>query len=156
MMNSPKLLAILDRWCRFVYHQADQIVVLSPGFKRTLVERGLAAENIDMIYNWADDRNIHPIGRNETLASQLGLAGRFNVVFAGTMGLAQALDAAIEAARLCAATVPDVQFVFVGGGIDKARLEEKAHRMGLPNTLNSPANGRRPGNTWNVTFPAPW
>ena len=138
MMNSPKLLAVLDRWSRFVYRQADRLVVLSPGFKNALVERGVAAENIDVIYNWADDQNIRPIGRDETLARQLGLAGRFNVVFAGSMGLAQALDTAIEAARLCAAAAPDVQFVFVGGGIDKVRLEEKAARMGLRNTLFLP------------------
>ena len=54
------------------------------------------------------------------------------------MGLVQALDTVLEAARICAATVPDAQFVFVGGGVDKARLEQRAAEMQLPNALFLP------------------
>jgi glycosyltransferase involved in cell wall biosynthesis len=49
------------------------------------------------------------------------------------MGLMQKLDTVLEAARICAATAPDVQFVFVGGGVDKARLEQHAAKLQLPN-----------------------
>jgi colanic acid biosynthesis glycosyl transferase WcaI len=135
MMNNRSLLAMLGRWCRLVYRRADRLVVLSPGFKSTLVARGFPAEKIEIIHNWADEEQIRPGVRDEGLARRLGMAGRFNVVFAGTMGLAQSLDSVIEAARLCSATVPDVQFVFVGGGIEKARLQEKTRQMQLPNTL---------------------
>ena len=54
------------------------------------------------------------------------------------MGLVQALDTVLEAARICAATVPDAQFVFVGGGVDRARLEQRAAEMRLTNTLFLP------------------
>jgi glycosyltransferase involved in cell wall biosynthesis len=138
MVRSPWILKALDRWCRLVYRRVDRIVVLSPGFKETLIGRGVAAEKIDVIYNWADEASLRACRPEEALARQLGMAGRFNVVFAGTMGIVQALDAVLEAAGICATTVPDVQFVFVGGGVDKARLEERARELRLPNTLFLP------------------
>lgn len=134
MMTNRRLFSVLDRWCRLVYSRVDRLVVLSPGFRETLVRRGVAAEKIDVIYNWADETRLRCTGRDNDLARRLGLAGRFNVVFAGTMGTVQALDAVLEAARICAATLPDVQFVFVGGGVDKARLEQRAAELQLPNT----------------------
>jgi glycosyltransferase involved in cell wall biosynthesis len=91
-----------------------------------------------VIYNWADEASLRGSGCDRALGRHLGMAGRFNVVFAGTMGIVQALDAVLEAARICATTVPDVQFVFVGGGIDKARLEQRAGELRLPNTLFLP------------------
>ena len=61
------------------------------------------------------------------------MAGRFNVVFAGTMGLVQKLDAVLEAAQNMCGDQFRVQFVFVGGGVDKARLEQRASGLQLPN-----------------------
>jgi len=117
-----------------VYKRADRVVVQSPGFGEILAARGVPAERIQVIYNWADERSIRPVPRDEDLAGRLGLAGRFNLLFAGTMGLGQALDAVLDAARMCVQTAPQVQFVFVGGGVDRARLEQRARDMGLPNT----------------------
>jgi glycosyltransferase involved in cell wall biosynthesis len=49
------------------------------------------------------------------------------------MGTAQALDSVLEAAALCQKAVPDAQLVFVGGGVDRNRLEKKAEDLGLTN-----------------------
>src|ERR1035437_1773976 len=70
---------------------------------------------------------------NEAPAVPIGAPGDFTVLFAGTMGIVQALDAVLEAARLCRATVPQARFVFVGGGVDRNRLERKANDMQLDN-----------------------
>jgi glycosyltransferase involved in cell wall biosynthesis len=61
------------------------------------------------------------------------MAGRFNVVFAGTMGKAQGLDAVLEAALLLRDKLPKIQFVLVCGGINVSRLREKATDQGLIN-----------------------
>jgi glycosyltransferase involved in cell wall biosynthesis len=61
------------------------------------------------------------------------MSGRFNVVFAGNMGKAQALEAVIDAAGLVAGRAPKVQFVFVGGGIEVDNLKAKVRDMGLSN-----------------------
>jgi glycosyltransferase involved in cell wall biosynthesis len=133
MMSGSVAFTLLDKWCKFIYRRARHIVVLSPGFKRELVNRGVSHEKIDVIYNWCDEATIHPTPSDRELASELGLSDCFNVMFAGTMGTAQALDSVLDAAALCRKTVPDAQFVFVGGGVDRDRLEKRAGDLGLSN-----------------------
>jgi glycosyltransferase involved in cell wall biosynthesis len=66
------------------------------------------------------------------LAGNLGMAGRFNVVFAGQLGLAQGLDVVLDAADELS-DLPDVQFVLVGDGTDADRLRRVASKRDLAN-----------------------
>lgn len=133
MVGNCTALWLVDKWCRFIYSQAAKIVVLSPGFREILVKRGVYGHKIEVIYNWCEDDKIKSTDRDEAMAHELGMAGQFNVVFAGTMGKAQALDAVLDAASLLRDKLPKIQFVFVGGGIDVNRLKEKAIEQGLRN-----------------------
>lgn len=54
MLNNPKALDMVARVCRWVYRRMDHIVVLSPGFKRLLQQRGVPDSKLSVIYNWAD------------------------------------------------------------------------------------------------------
>jgi len=133
MMSRPVAITLLNRWCKIVYRHARHIVVLSPGFKQKLVSRGIPQAKIDVIYNWCDAAAIQSSAPTPGLARSLGLDGHMNVMFAGTMGTAQALDSVIDAAALCLQTLPNVQFVFIGGGVDRDRLEKKAADLGVSN-----------------------
>ncbi len=130
MVNNSAVLRLLGRWCRFVYRQADRLVVLSPGFKKALMDRGVPEAKIDVIYNWCDETAV---GRNGVCPVALGAPGEFTVLFAGTMGFAQGLDAVLQAASICTMSIPRARFIFVGGGIDRERLERTAAQMALPN-----------------------
>lgn len=129
MMRNGWILRLLDKWCSFLYHKADRLVVLSPGFKRVLWQRGLPEERIQVIYNWCDENAIISKGEN----SQADSKDVFKVLFAGTMGFAQALDTVLEAALICASSLPHVRFVFIGGGVDRDRLERKSRETHLNN-----------------------
>ncbi|MFZ0274361.1 MAG: glycosyltransferase family 4 protein [Acidobacteriaceae bacterium] len=131
MVSSRTALSVLDYLCRFVYRHADQLVVLSPGFRRALIDRGVPENRIQVIYNWAPD---------DALATSAGPSSSYNkrsdefrVVFAGTMGFAQALDAVLQSAAQCAVRVPQARFVFVGGGVDRNRLQMEARNRRLDN-----------------------
>jgi lipopolysaccharide/colanic/teichoic acid biosynthesis glycosyltransferase/glycosyltransferase involved in cell wall biosynthesis len=141
MMSRPAAVTLLDKWCNLVYRCARYIVVLSPGFKQQLVRRGVPPEKIDVIYNWSPETTLHPAAPCPELASMLEGAGYFNVMFAGTMGTAQALDSVLDAAGLCLETHPTVRFVFIGGGVERKRLETKAADLELTNVHFLP---RRP------------
>jgi lipopolysaccharide/colanic/teichoic acid biosynthesis glycosyltransferase/glycosyltransferase involved in cell wall biosynthesis len=117
---------LLGRFCRFVYRHADRVVVLSPGFRRTLIERGVAADKVEVIYNWAPPQQPAEAGSHVP-------DGKFTVVFAGNMGLAQGLDAVLEAAARCAVTASTVRFRFLGAGVDVDRLKRRAGEMRLAN-----------------------
>jgi glycosyltransferase involved in cell wall biosynthesis len=140
MVHSNTVLSLLGRWCQFVYRKADRIVVLSPGFKTALVLRGVPETKIDVIYNWCDE---NAMGAHSCPPVMLGTPDEFVILFAGTMGLAQALDAVLEAARICTTSVPRARFVFVGGGIDRERLERKANELALTNVRFLPAQPAR-------------
>lgn len=141
MVNNKSLRKMVDRWCRWTYRAAARIVVLSPGFKEMLVARGVPGGKIEVIYNWCDEAQIPKTPKNESLEKELGFSGRFNVLFAGTMGKGQALDAVLDAAGRIQDRIPEVQFVFVGGGIDVDRLKGVSRERRLGNVLFLP---RRP------------
>ena len=138
MLNSGRLLALVDSGCRFIYRRAAKIVVLSPGFKTLLVTRDVPADKIEVIYNWCDEKNILQVSATQGLDKKFGLEGKFNIVFAGTMGRAQALDAVLDAASIIGDSRPEVQFVMVGGGIEVERLARKTAEMGLGNVVFLP------------------
>ncbi|HEU4950671.1 MAG TPA: glycosyltransferase family 4 protein [Holophagaceae bacterium] len=130
---------LMAAWCRFIYRQAGRISALSPGMRRTLIARGVPAERITVIPNWCDEAQAEP-GPLEPGEAPL-LAGRFNVLFAGNMGVMQGLEVVLEAAARLAREVPDAQFVLVGDGVVRAQLEAEATARGLANVRFLP---RRP------------
>jgi len=138
MIDNKKALSLIDRFCRYVYSKASKIVVLSPGFKEILIERGVSESKVEVIYNWCDDSQIKMANSRNDLKKKLGMNGKFNVLFAGTMGKAQALDAVLDAALLIKNRLPDIQFVFVGGGVDVGRLKQKAKDFNIGNVLFIP------------------
>ncbi|MGH9522539.1 MAG: glycosyltransferase family 4 protein [Terriglobales bacterium] len=123
---------VLDGWCRSVYRQAKYISVLSPGFKRLLVERGVDAAKIEIIYNWTTDSVFKPLPCDSALKQQLGLDGKFVVLYAGNVGAYQALDTLLEAAALLRET-PEFQFVIAGSGQKLDSLRAQAAEMKLGN-----------------------
>jgi lipopolysaccharide/colanic/teichoic acid biosynthesis glycosyltransferase len=92
------------------------------------MERGVAADKVHVIYNWAREPQPPP----QAGPPAIGKAG-LEIVFAGNMGPAQGLDAVLEAARRCADLTPGARFRLVGGGVDAERLERRAREMRLPN-----------------------
>lgn len=133
------LVPVVETWCQLIYRWAAKIAVLSPGFKQELVARGVSESKIEVIHNWCDEVQTRP----GTLASEEGslFIGRFNVVMAGNMGTVQGLDVVLDAARMLADSEPQVQFVLVGGGVERPHLEARAELLGLRNVLFLP---RRP------------
>lgn len=137
MLNNPKALGLVAAVCRWVYRRVDRIVVLSPGFKRLLVERGVAAAKVDVIYNWADEAALAaPTGQ---LPAAFPGPDRFRILFAGNMGKAQALGTVLDAAELLQARGARVCFVLLGGGVELAPLKEQAVQRRLSNVVFLPA-----------------
>src|SRR5882724_551690 len=124
--------SILGAWCRFLYRQADVVTVLSDGFKRLLVERGVPADKVKVVYNWADETTFHPLEPDLELARELGFEGRFNIVYAGNLGVYQALDTVIKAAALVK-DHPKIQVVIVGIGPKQDELKRLAAELKVDN-----------------------
>ena len=132
MVRNRRLLNWMRYLERFVYRRAAAIAVISPGFKQNLLAKGVPPEKIAVIPHWADESLYRPVPPDPVLARDLGMAGRFNIVFAGQLGLAQGLDVVLEAAEELS-DLDDIQFVLVGDGTDADRLRRSAGQRGLKN-----------------------
>lgn len=132
MFNNKRLLRWIGRFALWVYGKAHDILVSSPGFCRNLVEKGVPSQKIHVISNWVDPQTYYRAEPDAQLAQELGLAGRFNVMFAGNMGEAQGLETVIEAAKLLESD-ERVQFILVGDGIALPRLLQLAQQQNLAN-----------------------
>lgn len=133
MFESGMGMKIVHGWCKSVYASAAKITVITPGMKKRLIERGVAEDKIEVIYNWCDDSQIVSGEPSENLAQELGMKDKFNILFAGNIGKAQAMDAVLESAKLIKDDCPNVQFVLMGGGVEAEPLKQKAEQMGLDN-----------------------
>ena len=111
-------------------------MVLSPGFKRLLVQRGVPERKIDVIYNWADESAL--MSPSGAVPAAFPVADRFRVVFAGNIGKAQALDAVLDAASILQARGSRASFVMLGGGVEVSRLKTRALEMKLGNVVFLP------------------
>jgi glycosyltransferase involved in cell wall biosynthesis len=136
MFSNEKALNIVSKVCDWVYKRVDQVVVLSPGFKRLLLERGVPERKIDVIYNWCAEDMVCAPGAERP--ANFPDASRFRILFAGNMGKAQSLEAVITAAEQLQTRAPELMFVFLGGGVEVARLQEMAARKGLDNVTFLP------------------
>jgi colanic acid biosynthesis glycosyl transferase WcaI len=130
MMNNRLILRVAHAACNFLYRRVDHIVVLSPGFKALLVERGVPADKISIVYNWAEESDA---AEADALPPGFDSADDFRLLFAGNMGAAQALDAVLDAAALTQAEHPGCIYYFMGGGVERDRLAAAAAQRGLAN-----------------------
>lgn len=136
MINNPRALNAVEAVCQWVYRRVDHLVVLSPGFKRLLMQRGVPETKIEVIYNWADEAALAtPQGQ---LPASFPGPEHFRIVFAGNMGKAQALDAVLDAAALLQKRGSRVCFVMLGGGVEVGRLKQRAAQQQLRNVVFLP------------------
>jgi glycosyltransferase involved in cell wall biosynthesis len=108
----------LQRWARSLeqsaYRRARRVVALSPGIRDGVIAAGAAPEKVELVPNAADLDLFSAAGPPDP--------HDFVVSYFGTMGEANDLTAAIEAARL----LPDMPFVLMGDGKRRAELERSA------------------------------
>jgi colanic acid biosynthesis glycosyl transferase WcaI len=130
MISDSRVLGLIDSACRWTYRRVDHIVVLSNGFKALLAARNVPSEKVTVIYNWADElqEDSGPAGAQNAF----GPAGVFRVLFAGNLGRAQALDTVLDAANLLSAR-SDIEFCFLGSGLELDRLQQRATQQSLTN-----------------------
>ena len=127
MVRHGWMMKAVGNWTDFVLARAARIVVLSPGFKRVLEERGLGRP-ITVIPNWAPPEIVE---QASALPASAGRSDGFNILFAGNMGHAQALGVVIEAAKRLRGPAPDVRFTLIGGGVERDALRAASDAAGL-------------------------
>lgn len=120
----------LEMLSRFELGGADAVVALGACMRRRLEDKGVAPERIRTIGVWSDIPEPAPAGG--TLRSELGLDGKFVVMYSGNAGRAHTFEA-ICAAMATLADDRDVHFLFVGGGKRLEEITDFSREHGLEN-----------------------
>ena len=135
-------LGILER---YLYRNADHVVTLLPGAGEHIERRGGDARRVTWIPNGID---FELMGDPKPLDAAAGFgrdSGRpFLVVYAGAHGLANALDAVLDAAALLEERAPGAfRFDFIGKGHRKDQLVARAQEEGIGNVAFHPPVPKR-------------
>ena len=140
-LKSPRFIrwaTALEERC---YARARRIVVVTEGIRERLTARGYG-EKVALIPNGANTEMFRPDPQaGLALRRELGLGERFVALYAGIHGVAQGLEAVLQAARLLAGA-PDIHFLFVGDGPCKAELVRMREELGLANVTMLDARPR--------------
>jgi glycosyltransferase involved in cell wall biosynthesis len=162
VLTNPLVIRVLERFELAAYAAADEVVVVTEGFRADLVRRGVPPEKVHTMRNGVDvgrfapAAGTGPAGRR-ALRARLG-AGPDDclVLYAGTHGISQALTAIADAAAIldrpggagpvgagsaaerAAASRQPIRFAFVGDGADKRRLERRVAELRLGNVTLLP------------------
>jgi colanic acid biosynthesis glycosyl transferase WcaI len=120
-----------------LYRMATSIAVIAPAMRDLVVARGADPARVRTVLNWADESLFRPAEATPSDREMIGRRDRCTIMYAGTMGPFQNLDASIRAA----AAVPHIDLVFVGSGIAEAAARDLTAGLGAGNVRFI---GRRP------------
>jgi glycosyltransferase involved in cell wall biosynthesis len=143
---SPMELGGMSKWHLFIllvqaaenyaYLHADVVISMLPKVRAYMESRGMAPHKLDIVPNgidpdeWSTEEPPLPSTVTDELA-KLRTNGYAIVGYAGSHGVANALDTLLDAAKLM--REEKVIFVLVGGGPDKAMLQQRVQMEGLRN-----------------------
>jgi glycosyltransferase involved in cell wall biosynthesis len=120
----------LETWS---YARSRLVNAVTDGIRETLIrDREMDPARVTFLPNGVDPALFAPGAADPALAAELGLEGRSVILYAGTLGLAQGLDVALDAMKLVAPRRPEVLLVFLGDGSDRRRLEDRVHSERIP------------------------
>lgn len=134
-IRNPVVLGALSFLEWLCYRQADAVIGLSPGIVEGIMRRSRSTLPIAMIPNGCDLDVFQPAARAD-LALKEVLPSDLVAVFTGAHGLANGLDAVLNAAQtLNQIGRTDIKLVFIGDGKLKPQLQQRALQENMMNCL---------------------
>ena len=143
VIRNPVILWAMSALEWISYRSAHRLIGLSPGIVEGIAHRGVSRERIAMVPNGCDlDIFTTP---TEPWLPEGVKADQLLAVFTGTHGVANKLDAVLDAAlELKSRGRDDIRFVLVGQGKLKPALVQRAQALSLENVIfHDPVNKAR-------------
>lgn len=118
-------------------------VVIGERMKELLLARGVAAEKVQVIENWADGEFVNPLPvEHSALRTRLGLQGKFVIGYSGNLGRAHEFETLLQAA-IYLRYETEVVFLMIGGGARMQQLKAAVEQQLLNNFLFLPYQPRK-------------
>jgi hypothetical protein len=116
----------------FLYRRAAKVVTVTEGFRKDISSRGIDAGKVVTITNGVDTVRFHSGGDAGEARRELGLQGKFVILYLGAHGVSHALGKILDVAGRWVDD-PSALFLFVGEGAEKDELVSRARAAGLLN-----------------------
>lgn len=131
VLKNPALIWWAHRLERRIYSAADRIIALAPGMKEGICQTGYPADRVTLIPNGCDLQLFRP-SSDPLDDPRFGAPDDFRLVFTGAHGMANGLDAVLDAAvDLKRRGTHGVRLILIGRGRLKSQLMQRAHQEGL-------------------------
>ncbi len=126
-----KLVKIAERVERWAYRDAAQIIAMTRGVEEGINEVHQRPERVTMLYNSVDLDQFKPRleGDGSAMRRQFDLEGHFVAAHIGNMSLTYDFDLILAVAE----SLPQITFIFAGGGSQESYLREQLAKRQLPN-----------------------
>ncbi|WP_353191897.1 glycosyltransferase family 4 protein [Pandoraea pnomenusa] len=132
-VKQPFLLRMVEHVVRYIYRHTDVILVQSDEFVGSVANYA-PGKDIRVHYNSVAPQMIPTDEGIEPAPVEALSPDRFNVVFAGNFGKAQALDTILDAAALLKSR-DDIRFVLIGSGSESAHVATRVAAEQLDNVV---------------------
>ena len=134
VITNPVILWMMGALEWLAYKSANSLIALSPGIERGIRRLDVAEENVTVIPNGCD---LKIFGQDDSVWRPQEISEKdFMAVFTGTHGIANGLDAAIDAAIVLKERERgDIKLLLVGQGKLKPVLIARAQKEGLSNII---------------------
>lgn len=127
-----------DAMNRATLRSASRVVVLDRFMRDRILAKRDVREKIAVIGPWAHEDRLEPLPHDANpFRQQHGLSGKVVVMYSGNHGFSTPLSTLLAAAdRLV--SIPNLMFVFIGGGVIKTEIDALVARERPPNILSLP------------------
>jgi colanic acid biosynthesis glycosyl transferase WcaI len=141
-MRRGAMIDLLERIELFLYRRAAAVIALTQAFKDDLTQRGIDPAKIAVVRNGVDLTRYAPCPRDEALAEETGVAGKFVIGYVGTHGLAHDLGNVLDAAERLR-DHKNLVFLLVGAGAERNALIASARERRLGNVVFLPMQPKK-------------
>lgn len=120
---------------------ADAVVTLGAAMRAEILGRGIAAEKVFVVPNAVDASRFRPTGRDDSLASVLGLdLSAVTIGYVSSLRPLEGTTLLIEALSALAESGNRVQLLLVGSGPERENLVDLAAAFGVGDRVILPGN----------------
>ena len=132
---------VVKMWSRLnrsLLNKADKVFTISNYMADTLKTYYERHENMVIIPNWVNNAFIKPLPKSENwFVEKYKLEDKFVVLYSGNMGVTHDIESIVEAAEKLI-DKSDIQFVLIGDGAKKEKIEKIIVENNLTNVLILP------------------
>lgn len=120
---------------KFIYTKADRLIFTMPGGRDYVKSLGIDTSKVAYINNGVDLEEFYYNQREHVFRDKdLDQPNTFKVVYAGSMGQANALNYLVEAAEIIQRRgIHDIMFILFGDGYQRVELQAFTEEKGLTN-----------------------